>query len=259
MNGRAKWRSFAIVVVVVLALFAAWKLVPPWLIPSSGVHYKLSVDVDDNGVLRHGEGVIGVAFQSQGPLLIGNTPQWSVNGFGEAFAIDIGDRGTLYVLLVGDGPRERRDRIAHGDKVIGSASAGRGALWGYFGFDVTGLPNGLETKAKIDAFAASKASVELPPSALPLLVRFRDPKDPSTVEVVDPDNLETSFGSGAKISLVRATIVDEPVTWGIIKERLSWLKLGYREKYLFTLSSGPGNAVPAPQDVTYGDFSTSTK
>jgi hypothetical protein len=259
VGGRIKWRSFAIFAAIALALVAAWRLVPQWLIPSSEVHYKLSVDVDDNGVLRHGEGVIGVAFQSQGPLLIGNTPQWSVSAFGEAFGVNIGDRGTLYVLLVGDGPRERRDRIAQGEKVIGSASAGPGALWGYFGFDVTGLPNGRETKAKIDAFATSKASVELPPSALPLLVRFRDPKDPSTVEVVDPDSLEASFGSGVKISLAHATIVDEPVTWGIIKERLSWLKLGYREKYLFTLSFGPGSAVPAPQDITYGDFSTSTK
>jgi hypothetical protein len=258
VNGRARWRSFVVVVVVALALVAAWRLVPPWLIPSASVHYKLSVDVDDNGVLRHGEGVIDVAFQSQGPLLIGNTPQWSVEPIGEAFAVDIGDGGAFYVLLVGDGPRNRRNHIAHDDNSVGSTSAGPSALRRWFGFDATGLPNGLETKAKIDAVAVSKASVELPPSALPLLVRFRDPKDPSTVEVVDPDNLEASFGRGVKISRVRAAIVDEPVTAGI-KERLNWLKLGYRGKYLFTLPLAPGSENAVPQNITYGDFWSSTK
>jgi hypothetical protein len=47
--------------------------------PWSSLHYKLSLDIDDNGITRHGEGVIGVRFQSQGPLLIGFTPQWSVD------------------------------------------------------------------------------------------------------------------------------------------------------------------------------------
>jgi hypothetical protein len=95
VNGRAKWSPFTILVLVAATLVAAWKLAPPLLAPSASVNYKLSVDVDDNGVMRHGEGVIRVAFQSQGPLLIGNTPQWSGTTVGEAFAIDIGDRGSL--------------------------------------------------------------------------------------------------------------------------------------------------------------------
>jgi hypothetical protein len=73
--------------------------------------------------------------------------------------------------------------------------------------------------------------VDLPLTSLPLLVRFRDPDNPMTVERVDP----LDIGAGAK--LVRATleivpagiwplswygITGEPITTGI-EQRLSWL------------------------------------
>ena len=204
-----------------------------------------------DGVLRHGEGVIGVAFQSQGPLLIGNTPQWSVGAGGEAFAIDIGKRGALFVLLVGDRPRNERNHVRWGDKGR-SPDAGRGALSVYFDFVVANFPNGLGSKAKIDALAASKMAVELESAALPLLVRFRDLNDPSSVEVVDPNNLEAAFGAGVKLVGAHAEITGEPITYGI-ERRLPWLKSGDRVRYLVTLRSGPADNETV-QNVTYGDF-----
>jgi hypothetical protein len=239
------------IVVLGVMIGALLKLASLALIPSSSLHYKLSVDIDDNGVLRHGEGVIGVAFQSQGPLLIGNTPQWSVGAGGEAFAIDIGKRGALFVLLVGDRPRNERNHVRWGDKGR-SPDAGRGALSVYFEFVVANFPNGLGSKAKIDALAASKMAVEVEAAALPLLVRFRDLNDPSSVEVVDPNNLEAAFGAGVKLVGAHAEITDEPITYGI-ERRLPWLKSGYREKYLVTLRSGPADNETV-QNVTYGDF-----
>jgi hypothetical protein len=93
--------------------------------PWSSLHYKLSVDIDDNGINRHGKGVIGVKFQSQGPLLIGFTPQWSVEFSGEAFPIDLGARGTLFVLLAGDPKRERRSGDYRRDHRYSPREAGR--------------------------------------------------------------------------------------------------------------------------------------
>jgi hypothetical protein len=255
-SGHTKW-WLLVLAVVVLATVAAWKLLPALLIPSASVHYKLSVDIDDNGMVHHGEGVIGVGFQSQGPLLIGNTPQWSTSTNGEAFTINIGDRGDLFVLLAGDEPRNKRNHVEAGDKRV-SASAGRGALSVYFNFDVIGLPNGLKSKEKIDALADSEANVELQPSALPLLVRFRDLNDPSSVEVVDPDDLESSFGPGVKVVRSHAEITAEAITSGIQK-RLRWLKSGYREKYLFTVPSESESNDAVRQVVTYGDLSSSNK
>lgn len=183
-----------------------------WLFafPSAWLHYKLSVDVDDNGTRRHGEGVILVLFQSQGPLLIGNTPQWTVEALGEAFAVDMGPRGTFFVLLSNDRNRNT------------SAAAGRSALAVYFRFYVNDLSNGLSSLWKIVAFAQSKKAVDVAPNRLPQLVRFRDVNEPSTVEPVDPDRLDLSFGPGVKIIGVHAELTNEKVTKGI-ESRLKWL------------------------------------
>jgi hypothetical protein len=248
-------RGLGVAVIALIALaLVIWKLAAPSLIiPSASLHYKLSIEIDDNGVLRK-----GVGFQSQRPLLIGNTPQWSASTIGEAFGVDIGQRGTFFVTLVGDARRSRRDRGATGAHGVSSTTAGPATLLAYFNFDVTGLPNGPESKAVIDAFAASNARVDIKPYTLPLLLRFRDLNDPSSIEVVDPNDLEAAFGRGVRIIGARVEITNEPLTSGI-KERLPWLKLGYREKYLDTLSARPEDGDTAGQIVIYGDFWSSTR
>jgi hypothetical protein len=191
--------------------------------PWSSLHYKLSLDIDDNGITRHGEGVIGVRFQSQGPVLIGFTPQWSVDFYGEAFPIDLGARGTLFVLLAGDPKRERPSGDYRTDDRYSPDEAGRDALVEYFQFYVNDLPNGLGAKFKIDAFANTRTAVDLAPNSLPKLVRFRDVDDPKSAELVDPDHLDASFGPGVKILRAKAEITGEPITSGIEK-RLRWVK-----------------------------------
>ena len=56
----------------------------------------------------------------------------------------------------------------------------------------------------------------------PYFVRFKDIKDPKSVEQVDPDNLAKSFGTGVKLKSLTVQMTDEPVTVGIEK-RLGWL------------------------------------
>jgi hypothetical protein len=183
---------------IALALILAWKAMGAVFFPSSILHYKLSVDIDDNGIARHGEGVIGVGFQSQGPLLISPTPQWEVDFSGEAFPVDLGARETLFVLLAGDPKRERPGLDYRSDDRYSPRNAGRAALVEYFQFYVNNLPNGLGAKFKIDAFANSRTAVDLEPNALPKLVRFRDLDDPNTADLVDPDHLDASFGPGGE-------------------------------------------------------------
>ncbi len=199
-------RFLKLILIFLVALAALWL----FEFPSAQLHYKLSVDVDDNGTPRHGEGVILVGFQSNGFLLIDNTPLWTVDAVGEAFAVDLGPRGTLFVLLSNDRNRNT------------SADAGRGALASYFNFYVNNLPNDLGSARKIVAFAQSKKAVHVAPNRLPQLVRFRDLNAPGSVEPVDPDHLDLSFGPRVKITSVRAELTNEPATTGIQKQ-LGWL------------------------------------
>ncbi len=50
-----------------------------------------------------------------------------------------------------------------------------------------------------------------------MLVRFRNIRDPSSVETVDPDNLAKSFGAGVRLKRITVQITDDPVTSGIDK------------------------------------------
>jgi hypothetical protein len=61
-----------------------------------------------------------------------------------------------------------------------------------------------------------------PPSDYPMLVRFRDINDPTTVERVDPDNLTASFGQGVKLRRITVQLTKDAVTSGIEKRFVWW-------------------------------------
>jgi hypothetical protein len=242
---RALARSGNALAVVALAFIALrW-----WYFPSASLNYKLSVDIEDNGVLHHGEGVIGVDFQSNGFALIDNTPHWSIGARGEAFSIDLGERGALFALLSSDPTRASPSR----PREHTSAAAGRSAMWAYCGDSFGDLPPNQSGKRRLDEFKRDRAVVEIALDSLPMLVRFRDLNDPTSVVRVDPDHLDASFGAG--VTLVRATvqITDEPVTTGLEKT-LGWLTDGYREKPLSEPHGGRPDRLPSSQTLTYGDF-----
>ena len=90
----------------------------------------------------------------------------------------------------------------------------------------------------------------------PLLVTFRDIRDPKSVERVDPAALDKSFGPGVTLRRITVAVTDEPVTTGIEK-RLGWLREVGRKR---------GSLIPNPpallkdttpiQLVASTDFST---
>jgi hypothetical protein len=55
-----------------------------------------------------------------------------------------------------------------------------------------------------------------------MLVRFRDVRDPKTVEKVDPDDLAASFGPGVVLRRITVQLTDDPVTTGLA-DTLPWV------------------------------------
>ena len=196
---RSVWRG-----TMLAAAGAVWLAGCGSLFPSAELHYKLAVDVDVEGVIHLGEGVYRVGFGSEGPFLISGEHQWDVFVNGEAFPVELGNRGIMFVLMCPDSTRaDVPQPPGMRSGAFSTAAAGRQALWSYFDFGVNDLPNGRAAQAKIEAFAKSKKVEDMPPTALPLLVRFRDVDDPRTIKRVDPKNLAASFGPG--VSIVRVT------------------------------------------------------
>ena len=77
-------------------------------------------------------------------------------------------------------------------------------------------------RSKIFELMLLKAKAEVPLKHIPFLVRFRDEKDPKTVEAVDPSNLAASFGVGVRLKRVTMETTSDAVTTSIEK-RLGWL------------------------------------
>ena len=93
-----------------------------------------------------------------------------------------------------------------------------------------------------------KPKAEIPIQLLPLLVRFRDIDNPTSVEQVDPSNLSVSFGPGVLLRRATIEITDNPVTTGI-ETRLKWLK-GLGGRYLGNNST----SADAPLGLHAGNF-----
>jgi hypothetical protein len=198
-------------VIAIIGFFFAWD----WVFPSGALRYRLTIDVEADGTIHTGSGVIEVSFARQGwsdTQTLGMKP--SIKG--EAIAVDLGARGVLFALLKG---------VPTGDRNYVSAPPAMAVKEFKLAPSVGSLKGeDLPRLSKISTRA------EVPVGRLPMIVRFRDLNDPMSVEQVDPGNLEKSFGGGARI--VRATIetTRDAVTWGI-ERRLPWLT-EYQSKLL---------------------------
>ena len=84
-----------------------------------------------------------------------------------------------------------------------------------------------------------KPKGELPFKYLPMLVRFRDPNDPTSVERVDPLDLASSFGPGVTLKSAFVEITDDPLTRGI-EARFPWVTRNNFPPMLIPPPPGPG-------------------
>lgn len=140
---------------------------------------------------------------------------------GEATTVDLGPRGILFSLLCPDQSR---------NKIPGHWASSAPGGYEYSIFvdpELHGRPvSGDEANAEfIDYLNREHPKGDVPIDKLGLLVRFRDPNDPATVERVDPMDLAASFGPGVAIRQVIVEIVtpDTPLTTGI-EMKLPWLE-----------------------------------
>ena len=169
---------------------------------------------------------------------------------GEAAVVDLGPRGLLFALLIRDETRKQStsrgkleyeafpdldrqaQREAHGESGKGIA---------YF----------------VDALNRLRPRAEVWIATVPLLVRFRDPRDPKTIARVDPFNLAASFGAGVELTRAAVEVTDEPASTGIEKT-LPWLVGGAPEQPLtpHTEPRRPLSEIMQVDRLIYNDFST---
>lgn len=185
----------------------------------SGVwRYKMTVEVETPEGLKTGSAVHEVSNSASDLKFMdfpesSNAPKFK----GEAVAIDLGKRGTVFAIL----PTDPYYMFIH-------------TYWGNKG--------GATTVEGIHFFNSLKIGDErnLPANDYPWFVMFKDIKEPKTVmlikgmkfdadkqEYVLVDQFREMYGAGVKIKSIKLEITKEPVTWNIEKQ-LTWLPARYK-------------------------------
>ena len=164
-------------------------------------HQKMTLEVEAEGQLYTGSSVVKVRVKESEPLTkqLGYPLQFGAKG--EAAYVELPDRRYLFALLGGGPPDSGPETNA-------------------LNIFKEQLPK--DNPERLVVLSKSHLKTEIPHSHLPLLVTFMDLTDPTTVKVVDPDNLAATFGEGVSLKRLTLEITDEPVTEGKIEQVLGW-------------------------------------
>ncbi len=179
------WRMKAVVTIAVLVI--GWYI----LFPFGSFNYKLTLLVDTPEGQKIGSAVRKIIVAKM-PKLLPEEHGGSVDIKGEAVVVDLGQRGVLFALL-------KENSRGEGDAKY--------MLLKEFPTD-----NVLMSLKGIWYYQTLKIKKELSFDKLPMLVRFRDINDPKTVELVDPNDLEKTFGKGVRLVSATLEMTDERVT-----------------------------------------------
>lgn len=213
--------------------------------------YRLTVEVETPEGLKTGSSVVEVSTSTTSSISIPSPGAVRHRLSGEAVTIDLGQRGTLFALLRSDVDVDWATNLLF--RLAPEVGAVRDENGRY--------DSDASFRARYEAMLQNRRLIVLPKTfhhirvlrdmpARPMLVRFRDVTDPTTVERVDPDDLAASFGEGVKLRRVTVQLTDDPVTTGI-EERLGWLG-EYPEPSLDPSHSPSDWSLPAT--LHHGDF-----
>lgn len=195
---------------IVIALLVVIGLVVWWLMPYT-IRYRLTLFVENGGQTVQGSSVVETRWLDT----FGFIYPWRTTYSGEATVVDLGDKGVLFALL----PRGVEPPSF---------------MTGLFAGDTAG---GM-TRVTLHRVELDKRVLPVPFNRLPMLVRFRDINDPTTVERVDPNDLAASFGPGTKLVGATIEITSDRETMRIEKF-LPWLvnSHGMLDGQLITISN----------------------
>ena len=167
--------------------------------------FAMTVEVETPDGIRTGYSVYEVKVSRTVVLLPdGAKRDWSV--MGEAVAVDLPNGQTLYALLRTD---------AHFGDMAGLSMATLHPDFRGTGYDVVGVAEELSPGRYLGPSQVVRENY-------PMLVTFANESDPTSVALVDPDDLAATFGEGVSLRRITLELTDDPVTRGI-EERLGWL------------------------------------
>ncbi len=157
---------------------------------------KLKVEVDTPEGVRSGFSVIEVKWAKSNQ---------SFHVRGEAVAVDLPGGQTLFALLRSSASVDWAAYVHENVNLEGDVAADDD-FYRRIAADRAVWPVKRRQKVRVDVI-----------DNYPIFVRFRDLRDPKSVEQVNPDDLAATFGKGFALKSLTVQMTDEPVTVGIEK------------------------------------------
>lgn len=196
---------------LVLGVYACSRLVYPTVI----INYRLTLEAITPDGPKKGSGVIQVSYGSEFNLN-GGSRRGIMRVSGEAVPVDLGQGKILLATLTNNAS----GRISSPAGLDGALNAeflpvkifGLDWNWG----EEYKLPR------QVDA-ARNSGPKDVPLLSLPTLITFKHINDPSSVELIHPENIMAIFGEGYTLTKAELELTDDPPTEGIEKV-LGWIK-----------------------------------
>lgn len=189
--------------VTVLVLWVIWNS----LYPSYQHRYRLICEVEVDGQTHVGSSVFEITWITQPPI---SQTAWNMQIKGNAVVVELGDRGAILV------PNYRVDtRESSGQSLVYLA------IWAFKDH----LPSVRKTGVTGPALAALSrvhGKAKLAPDELPQIVWLKDINDPSTAQLIMPDQFTQIIGGNAHLNSISVEMTDENPTLGSLSDRLPW-------------------------------------
>jgi hypothetical protein len=248
MSSGVKGCLTALALLVGAILFVGWYIFDGSTTWPRTLRCRRTLTVDTPEGQRSGSSVVEIKTYFPGGLTRAQGYGVIGKGQGEATVVDLGARGLLFATLAS----EKKLASAGGGYFSGAGCNAPFPREKFPGKFVPGQSANNEYTAYLDELNRQKPKGDVPFKYLPMLVRFRDPRDPASVERVDPSDLAASFGAGVKLDRMSIEITDAPLTKGI-EAVLPWL--GSRESQrLLPPPPGPLSGTPLVSLITDNDF-----
>jgi hypothetical protein len=199
-------RGLIFLLVLAAIIWGLWS----WFAPTSVVRYRLDVTVEVDGKPVTGS-VVQELTVSTWPFHLPDNARIGYRLKGQAMVLDLPDHGTLFVLM--ELPME--------DGRFQTSNWGN--RYRFFIAKSCGIKsNGMNFSTYVRSFSQLSGTCPIPREYVPLMVRFKDEADQTSVQRVFPDDFEAVFGSGTRFLGASLTFTDSPITTGI-RQRLPWL------------------------------------
>ncbi len=192
--------------------------------------YRLTVTVDTPEGLRSGSSVIQVETFVAGPNSIPQPNKLSTRVRGEAVTVDLGERGVLFALLRSETSVDWAGYVLMSatqpvrfEEVREEVRRTNQDPSFDISMDRTLALTGRHEIPRYYTNGTKRPGTDEPASYYPMMVRFDDLDDPTTIVKVDNQNLATSFGEGVMLRRISVERTEDPVTRSL-GDRLAWLK-----------------------------------